>query len=88
MPTPFKEALASGKFVITSEVAPPKGTNLEKFKHHVELLKDKVDAMNVTDHQSSVMRFRSRQVICNMTSPPSSLTSRQPPREGNRMTEL
>jgi len=59
MPTPFKEALESGKFVVTSEVAPPKGTNLEKFKHHVELLKDKVDAMNVTDHQSSVMRFPS-----------------------------
>ncbi len=59
MPTPFKEALASGKFVVTSEVAPPKGTNLEKFKHHIELLKDKVDALNVTDHQSSVMRFPS-----------------------------
>ncbi|MBW2705621.1 MAG: methylenetetrahydrofolate reductase, partial [Deltaproteobacteria bacterium] len=59
MPTPFKEALESGKFVVTSEVAPPKGTNLEKFKHHIELLKDTVDAMNVTDHQSSVMRFPS-----------------------------
>ena len=59
MPTAFKEALNSGKFVVTSEVAPPKGTNLEKFKHHIELLKDKVDAMNVTDHQSSVMRFPS-----------------------------
>jgi methylenetetrahydrofolate reductase (NADPH) len=55
----FKEALRSGKFVVTSEVAPPKGTNLEKMGHHVELLKDKVDAMNVTDHQSSVMRFPS-----------------------------
>ncbi|MGD8333183.1 MAG: methylenetetrahydrofolate reductase [Desulfobacterales bacterium] len=59
MPTKFKEALESGKFVVTSEVAPPKGTNLEKFKHHIELLKDKVDAMNVTDHQSSVMRYPS-----------------------------
>ena len=59
MPKPFKEALESGKFVVTSEVAPPKGTNLEKFKHHIELLKDKVDAMNVTDHQSSVMRYPS-----------------------------
>ncbi len=59
MPTPFKEALESGKFIVTGEVAPPKGTNLEKFKEHVELLKDKVDAMNVTDHQSSVMRFPS-----------------------------
>src|SRR4030043_185164 len=55
----FKEALTPGKFVITSEVAPPKGTNLEKMFHHIELLKDKVDAMNVTDHQSSVMRYPS-----------------------------
>jgi len=59
MPSPFKDVLASGKFIVTSEVAPPKGTNLKKFKHHIELLKDKVDAMNVTDHQSSVMRFPS-----------------------------
>jgi methylenetetrahydrofolate reductase (NADPH) len=59
MPTKFKQALESGKFVVTSEVAPPKGTNLEKLKHHIELLKDKVDAMNVTDHQSSVMRYPS-----------------------------
>jgi len=55
----FKEALDSGKFVITSEVAPPKGTNLEKFLHHIDLLKDSVDALNITDHQSSVMRFPS-----------------------------
>ena len=59
MPTKFKKALDSGKFVVTSEVAPPKGTNLEKFEHHIALLKDKVDAMNVTDHQSSVMRYPS-----------------------------
>ena len=59
MATKFKEALESGKFVVTSEVAPPKGTNLKKFEHHIDLLKDKVDAMNVTDHQSSVMRFPS-----------------------------
>ncbi len=55
----FKEDLNSGKFVITSEIAPPKGTNLEKMLHHIELIKDKVDALNVTDHQSSVMRFPS-----------------------------
>ena len=55
----FKKALHSGKFVITSEIGPPKGTNLERMMHHIDLLKDKVDAMNVTDHQSSVMRFPS-----------------------------
>jgi methylenetetrahydrofolate reductase (NADPH) len=59
MVSAFKRALDSGKFVITSEVAPPKGTNLDKMHHHIELLKDKVDAVNVTDHQSSVMRFPS-----------------------------
>ena len=59
MVSAFKEALESDKFVVTCEIAPPKGTNLEKMTHHIELLKDKVDAMNVTDHQSSVMRFPS-----------------------------
>ncbi|WP_028313600.1 methylenetetrahydrofolate reductase [Desulfatibacillum aliphaticivorans] len=59
MASKFKQALDQGKFVVTSEVAPPKGVNLEKMAHHIELLKDKVDAMNVTDHQSSVMRFPS-----------------------------
>jgi len=55
----FKEVLKSGEFVITAEVAPPKGTNLESAKHHIELLKDKVHAINLTDHQSSVMRYPS-----------------------------
>lgn len=59
MVSTFKKTLESGKFVITSEVAPPKGTDLGKMVHHIELLKDKVDALNVTDHQSSVMRFPS-----------------------------
>jgi 5,10-methylenetetrahydrofolate reductase len=55
----FREVLKSGKFVITSEIGPPKGTNIAKMVHHIDLLKDKVDALNVTDHQSSVMRFPS-----------------------------
>jgi 5,10-methylenetetrahydrofolate reductase len=59
MASSFRDALNSGKFVITSEIAPPKGTNLEKMLHHIDLLKDKVDGLNVTDHQSSVMRFPS-----------------------------
>ena len=59
MKSSFREALKSGRFVVTSEVGPPKGTNLEGMRHHIDLLKDKVDAINVTDHQSSVMRFPS-----------------------------
>jgi methylenetetrahydrofolate reductase (NADPH) len=55
----LREALNSGKFVITSEISPPKGTNIETMLHHIDLLKDRVDGLNVTDHQSSVMRFPS-----------------------------
>jgi methylenetetrahydrofolate reductase (NADPH) len=59
MVSSFKKALESGRFVVTSEVAPPKGTRTEQMLHHIELLKDKVDAINITDHQSSIMRFPS-----------------------------
>jgi len=59
MASSFREVLKSDKFVITSEIGPPKGTNIEKMLHHIDLLKDKVAALNVTDHQSSVMRFPS-----------------------------
>ena len=59
MVSKFKEALSSDKFIITSEIGPPKGTNLDTMCHHIDLLKGSVDAMNVTDHQSSVMRFPS-----------------------------
>jgi methylenetetrahydrofolate reductase (NADPH) len=59
MTTRFKQALNSDKFIITSEIGPPKGTNLDKMLHHIDILKDAVDAINVTDHQSSVMRFPS-----------------------------
>ncbi len=59
MAKPFKEVLNSGKFIITSEIGPPKGTNLENTIHHIDLLKDRVDALNATDNQSSVMRYPS-----------------------------
>jgi methylenetetrahydrofolate reductase (NADPH) len=55
----FRETLNSGEFVITSEIGPPKGTKIDGMCHHIEMLKDNVDAINVTDHQSSVMRFPS-----------------------------
>ena len=59
MVSKFKEALNSGKFVISGEIGPPKGTNIEKMIHHIDILKDIVDGINVTDNQSSVMRFPS-----------------------------
>ena len=55
----FEEKLDSGKFLVTTEIGPPKGTDISEMVHHIDLLKDKVDVINVTDHQSSVMRFPS-----------------------------
>ncbi|MFC2065872.1 methylenetetrahydrofolate reductase [Chloroflexota bacterium] len=55
----LKSKLDSGKFAITCEVGPLKGTDVTEVEEATELLKDKVDAANVTDQQSSVMRLGS-----------------------------
>ncbi|MBU0634773.1 MAG: methylenetetrahydrofolate reductase [Candidatus Omnitrophica bacterium] len=61
----FKEKLKSGKFIITSEVGPPKGTDIHVLLEDAELLRGRVDAINVTDLQSSVMRVGSL-VVCHL----------------------
>ena len=55
----FKEALESGKFTVTAEVGPLKGTDTTEIEEVAELLKGKVDGVNVTDQQSAVMRLGS-----------------------------
>jgi len=55
----LKEKLESGKFVITGEIGPPKGVNIEKCLHDAEMLRDYVTAINITDLQSAVLRVGS-----------------------------
>jgi len=55
----LKSKLESGKFAITCEVGPLKGTDITEVEENADLLKDKVDAANITDQQSSVMRLGS-----------------------------
>jgi len=55
----LKSALESGKFTITAEVGPLKGTDTTEIHEVAEVLKNKVDAVNVTDQQSAVMRLGS-----------------------------
>lgn len=55
----LRESLEKGEFVVTSEIGPPKGVAIEKCLHEAELIKERVTAINVTDNQSSVMRFGS-----------------------------
>ncbi|MGA1845048.1 MAG: methylenetetrahydrofolate reductase [bacterium] len=55
----LKEALTSGKFTVTAEVGPLKGTDTAEILESAELLRGKVDGANVTDQQSAVMRLGS-----------------------------
>jgi 5,10-methylenetetrahydrofolate reductase len=59
------ESIAAGKFVVTAEVGPPKGTDVAHLLEMAELLRDHVDAINVTDQQSSVMMLGSL-TVCHL----------------------
>ncbi len=53
----FREKVLKGKFVITAEVAPPRGTDWKLVVEPLKPLKGKVDAFNVTDCQRSMVRM-------------------------------
>ena len=61
----FREALESGRFLVTAEVGPGKGTDIEHLLKDADIIKDRVDAINVTDLQSSVMRLGSM-AVCHL----------------------
>lgn len=61
----FCEKLTNGKFVVTSEIGPPKGIDIKEMLDDADLIKGRVDAINVTDLQSSVMRVGSL-AICHL----------------------
>ncbi|MDD5701008.1 MAG: methylenetetrahydrofolate reductase [Dehalococcoidales bacterium] len=61
----LKQAFESGKFVVTAEAGPLKGTDITELEEISKLLKAKVDALNVTDQQSSVMRLGSL-AVCHL----------------------
>ena len=61
----FCEKIREGKFVVTSEIGPPKGIETKEMLEDAELIKGKVDAINVTDLQSSVLRLGSL-VVCHL----------------------
>ena len=56
----LQKAFESGHFVITGEIGPPKGINVEPCLHEAQkYLKGTVTAVNVTDGQTAVMRIGS-----------------------------
>src|SRR5580704_11820275 len=55
----LRDALASGRFAVTAELTPPRGTDLTRLKKGAALLHDYVDAANLTDNPSAVVRLAS-----------------------------
>jgi methylenetetrahydrofolate reductase (NADPH) len=55
----LKERLRKGDFVVTAECGPPKGADPEAVLKKADLLKEKVDAVNVTDNQTAIVRLSS-----------------------------
>lgn len=55
----LEKVLASGALAVTSEVGPPRGAIPEKVREKATLIKDHVDAINVTDNQTAMVRMSS-----------------------------
>lgn len=55
----LQEILSNGEFAVTAECGPPRGANPEVIRKKGELLKGWVDAVNVTDNQTAIVRMSS-----------------------------
>jgi methylenetetrahydrofolate reductase (NADPH) len=55
----LERILSEGKFAATAELGPPKSADAELIKKKAELLKGKVDAVNITDNQTAIVRMSS-----------------------------
>jgi len=55
-PSKLEKVLAAGHFAVTSECGPPRGSDPTEIVEKAEIIKDHVDAINITDNQTSVCR--------------------------------
>ena len=51
--------LSSGRFAVTAEIGPPRGPDPTEIRHNARMLKGLVDAYNITDNQTAVVRMSS-----------------------------
>lgn len=51
--------LSAGHFVVTAELSPPRSVQLASVEREIEILRDYVDAANVTDNQTANVRMSS-----------------------------
>ncbi|MHC4738977.1 MAG: methylenetetrahydrofolate reductase [Planctomycetota bacterium] len=55
----LEKVLASGKFAVSAELGPPKSADLDLIKKKVEQISGCVDAVNITDNQTAIVRVSS-----------------------------
>lgn len=55
----LEKVLASGQFAVTAELGPPKSGDITQLKHHAEALRNHVEAFNITDNQTAIVRTSS-----------------------------
>ncbi len=55
----LEKVIRSGQFVVTGELGPPQGWQREEIEHKAKLLKGIVDAVNLTDNQTAIVRLSS-----------------------------
>ena len=55
----FQKVLEEGKFAITAEIGPPMSANADNVREKARELKGIVDAANVTDNQTAIVRMSS-----------------------------
>jgi methylenetetrahydrofolate reductase (NADPH) len=55
----LERVLRAGHFAFTGELGPPRGANADKIREKAKCLKDKVDAVNITDNQTARVRMSS-----------------------------
>ena len=55
----LEKILSSGGFAVTGELGPPKGTDVSVIERKANLLKGNVDAINITDNQTAIVRMSS-----------------------------
>lgn len=53
----LEKIFKSGQKAVTGECGPPRGADADHFRHKANYLKEVVDAVNVTDNQTAVVRF-------------------------------
>ena len=60
----MERVLSEGKFAVTAEIGPPKGSNPDKITQKGNITRGCADAFNVTDNQTAVVRMSSMAGSC------------------------